>query len=77
LWYVNGKQHRLDGHAADFIQICGINQKMPKFCIFPGKVHRPAFEHADGTKYWYVNGILHRTDGGPLLSTKMEQNLGM
>jgi len=31
-----------------------------------GQLHRldgPAFEGADGTKWWYQNGLLHRLDG--------------
>ena len=31
-----------------------------------GKYHRedgPAYESANGTKYWYLNGKLHREDG--------------
>jgi len=58
-WFVNGKRHREDGPASEFIN-------GDKEWYKEGKLHRedsPAGEYTDGTKYWYKNGHLHREDG--------------
>ena len=59
LWYVNNKEHRLDGPAVEYAN-------GDKEWFVNGKRHRldgPAIEWADGTKAWYVNGKRHRLDG--------------
>jgi hypothetical protein len=58
-WLLNGKAHREDGPAIEYID-------GTKEWILNGKLHRedgPAIEDADGDKYWYLNGKLHREDG--------------
>ena len=60
MWYLNGKLHRLDGPAIEYVD-------GSKKWYISGKLHRigggPAVEYVDGTKEWWVNGIRHRTDG--------------
>jgi hypothetical protein len=51
-WWLNGKQHREDGPAAE----CADGHK---FWYLNDKLHRedgPAVEWADGGKRWYLNG---------------------
>jgi len=51
-WYLNGKQHRVDGPAVEYAN-------GTKSWYLNGKRHRvvgPAVERADGTKAWYLNG---------------------
>ena len=58
-WYQNGKCHRLDGPAIEYIY-------GDKFWYRNGQIHRidgPAIEYANGDKSWYQNGKLHRLDG--------------
>ena len=58
-WYLNGKRHRTDGPAVEWVD-------GTKYWFLNGKSHRqdgPAVEYANGTKYWYLNGKRHRTDG--------------
>ena len=57
-WYQNGKCHRLDGPAIEYIY-------GDKFWYRNGQIHRidgPAIEYANGDKSWYQNGKLHRLD---------------
>ena len=52
-WYLNGKQHRVDGPAVE----CSDGTK---YWYLNGKRHRvdgPAVEYSDGSGYWYLNGI--------------------
>jgi hypothetical protein len=50
-WYLNGKLHREDGPAIEWVNgTC--------FWCLNGKLHRedgPAVEYADGSRYWYLN----------------------
>ena len=58
-WYLNGKLHREDGPAVEYID-------GSKHWYLNGKRHRedgPACEWANGTKYWYLNGKVHRESG--------------
>ena len=51
-WYLNGKIHREDGPAIEWVD--GSN-----FWFLKGKRHRedgPAIEWAKGDKWWYLNG---------------------
>ena len=57
-WFLNGKQHREDGPAAEW-------SSGDKFWYLNGELHRedgPAIEGGNGTKR-YLNGKLHREDG--------------
>jgi len=59
LWYQNGKLHRLDGPAVDWVD-------ENKSWWQNGKCHRldgPAIERTNGDKLWYQNDKLHRLDG--------------
>ena len=52
-WYLNGKYHRTDGPAIEYIN-------GDKHWFLNGKRHRtdgPAIEYYNGTKYWYINGV--------------------
>jgi len=53
-WYnENGKLHREDGPAIEFVD------GYKEWCL-NGKLHRedgPAVEKSNGTKYWYLNGV--------------------
>ena len=52
-WYLNGKQHRVNGPAAEYT--IGA-----KWWYLNDQLHRengPAVELANGTKRWYLNGI--------------------
>ena len=58
-WRLNGKLHREDGPAVEFVD-------GSKSWWLNGKKHRedgPAIEFADGDKHWYLNGKRHREDG--------------
>jgi hypothetical protein len=58
-WYLNGKFHREDGPAIEYIT-------GSKLWYLNGKLHRedgPAIEYITGSKSWYLNGKLHREDG--------------
>jgi hypothetical protein len=58
-WKLNGKLHRLDGPAVEYVN--GTKKWYVK-----GKPHRldgPAIECADGQKEWCVDGKRHRLDG--------------
>jgi hypothetical protein len=51
-WYLNGKCHREDGPAVEYIS-------GTKYWYINGKYHRedgPAVENADGSKEWYYQG---------------------
>ena len=51
-WYLNGKYHREDGPAVEWVDEA-------KEWYKDGKRHRengPAVEYHNGDKYWYVNG---------------------
>ena len=51
-WYLNGKRHREDGPACEYVS--GTKQ-----WLINGKFHRedgPAVEHASGHKSWWLNG---------------------
>jgi hypothetical protein len=51
-WYLNGKRHRLDGHAWEFTSDS-------KEWWINGTRHRidgPAYEGSKGTKKWWING---------------------
>ena len=58
-WYLNGKPHREDGPAVEYVN-------GHKEWYLNGKRHRedgPAVELANGHKEWRLNGDLHREDG--------------
>ena len=58
-WYLNGKLHREDGPAYEFVN-------GDKYWLLNGRRHRvdgPACEYTSGAKFWYLNGNLHREDG--------------
>ena len=58
-WRLNGKYHREDGPAIEYVD-------GSKAWFLHGKLHRedgPAIEYANGTKVWYLHGMLHREDG--------------
>jgi len=51
-WWVNGKQHRVDGPACEYAD-------GTKEWFLNDELHRvdgPAYENADGHKAWYLNG---------------------
>ena len=51
-WYLNGKKHREDGPAIEYVD-------GTKFWFLNGKLHRengPAVEYSGGTKEWHLNG---------------------
>lgn len=51
-WYLNGKLHREDGPAREYVD-------GTKEWYLNGELHRedgPAFEYANGNKLWYLNG---------------------
>ena len=61
-WLLNGKFHREDGPAIEFVD-------GSKFWYLGDKLHRedgPAVEYFSGAKEWYLNGNLHR-EGGPAI----------
>ena len=58
-WCLNGKFHRTDGPAIEWVD-------GTKYWYLNGLRHRadgPAIEWADGTRSWCLNGKFHRTDG--------------
>jgi hypothetical protein len=58
-WYKNGKLHREDNPAIEYVSG---GKKWYKY----GERHRtdgPAVEYANGDKFWYQNDVRHRTDG--------------
>jgi|JI10StandDraft_1071094.scaffolds.fasta_scaffold31956_2 hypothetical protein len=58
-WYEEGKIHREDGPAIEYLS-------GSKEWVKDGKFHRddgPACEYSNGIKKWYKNGELHREDG--------------
>ena len=58
-WRFNGKLHRKDGPAVEFLD-------GDKYWWSNDKLHRedgPAVEYASGTKVWFLNGKYHREDG--------------
>jgi hypothetical protein len=58
-WFLNGKLHREDGPAVEYVN-------GDKYWYLNGKLHRedgPAIERANGYKAWCLNGKLHREDG--------------
>ena len=58
-WYINGKLHRVDGHAVEF-------SSGTKQWWVDGQRHRldgPAVEFSSGAKQWWVDGNRHRLDG--------------
>ena len=58
-YWVNGKCHREDGPASEYV-------KGTKYWFINGKLHRldgPAIEFINGDKYWYINDKYHRLDG--------------
>ena len=58
-WFLDGKQHRVDGPAYE-------GAGGSKSWYLDGKLHRvdgPAVEYADGSKHWFLDGELHRVDG--------------
>ena len=59
VWYFNGRLHRENGPAMEYIT-------GDKVWWWNGELHRengPAIENADGDKYWYLNGERHRENG--------------
>jgi hypothetical protein len=57
-WWLNGKLHRVDGPAVEFIS-------SGEQWWLNGKVHRvdgPAVERPDGCKYWYLNDRRYKFD---------------
>ena len=67
-WYLNGKLHRKDAPACEYVN-------GSKEWYLNGKLHRedgPACEYVNGNKYWYLNGksyseqeFLRRTNPNP------------
>ena len=58
-WFLNGKLHRDDGPAIEYIN-------GHKKWWLNGKIHRidgPAVEYSNGSKLWYLNDKLHRING--------------
>ena len=58
-YYLNGKVHREDGPAIEYVD-------GTKYWYKNSKLHRedgPAVEHANGNKSWWLNGKRHRKDG--------------
>lgn len=58
-WIVNGKWHREDGPAIEYVS--GIKEWRQNDLL-----HRedgPALEHSNGCKKWFYEGLLHREDG--------------
>ena len=56
-YYVNGKEHREDGPAQEYIN-------GDKFWLINGEFHRldgPSIECIDGRKYYYVEGVEYST----------------
>ena len=52
-WYLNGKVHRTDGPAVEYVN-------GNKYWYLNGKYHRtdgPAIEWVNGDKCWYINNI--------------------
>ena len=50
-WYLNGKLHRTDGPAVEYVECY-------KIWYINGERHRtdgPAIEYANGSKYWCLN----------------------
>ncbi len=65
-YYLNGKRHRIDGPAVEYID-------GTKKWFVNNKLHRldgPALESRNGDEEWWVNGKLHREDG-PAIIYKM------
>ena len=76
-WYLNGRLHREDGPACEYVdgyKEWYLNGKLfskewtngNKGWYLNDKLHRedgPAYEYADGSKHWYLNGDYHREDG--------------
>ena len=61
VWKLNGKIHREDGPAIEWL-----DDPDTKAWYLNGLRHRtdgPAFERNDGCKMWFVNGVQHRIDG--------------
>ena len=59
VWYLNGKYHRENGPAVEYIN-------GDRVWYLNGKLHRengPAIEYANGDRVWYLNGKRHRVDG--------------
>jgi len=51
-WYLNGKLHRKDGPAVEYVD-------GTKYWYLNGQYHRedgPAVETASGAKWWFLNG---------------------
>ena len=58
-WWLNGKLHREDGPAIEYLD-------GTKAWFLNGKLHRedgPAIELLSGHKEWWLNGLCHRSDG--------------
>ena len=59
IWHQNGKRHRLDGPAMEYVS-------GTKLWYKNGKLHRldgPACHFYNGTECWYEDGKRHRLDG--------------
>ena len=62
-WLVDGKRHRDNGPAVEYVDVDG-NKKLGWYQNDePHRLDGPAIEHSSGYKAWYVNGKLHREDG--------------
>ena len=62
-WFLNGKLHREDGPAAEYIT-------GNKEWYINDLLHRedgPAIDCKDGTKFWFVHGVQHRLDGPAII----------
>lgn len=58
-WYHDGKLHRIDGPAREFVD-------GTRFWYLHGQKHRedgPAEVFSSGNRYWYFEDRLHRIDG--------------
>ena len=58
-WRLNGKLHRLDGPAIEWMD----GHKAWYVNGLPHREDGPAFEFSNGSKHWYLNGKCHREDG--------------
>lgn len=58
-WYLNGKLHRTDGPAVEYVQ----RKKRTLLLGLCWGKNVPDDEYANGEKHWYLNGKRHRVNG--------------
>ena len=57
-WYLNGKRHRTDGPAIEYVD-------GTKYWWLNGELHRidgPAVEYADGNRFWFLDGVEYKEE---------------